>query len=270
MKSILCHADPNNPEGCRAAAAVVGRLREGGFQVVEGLEAHGGSQFDLVLLFGGDGFLMECLHRLDFPGTPVFGVNFGSVGFLMNPRECLSELGEMVKGWRFREEVHPVLEARLSLGDGTESVVRAFNDFVIERQSGQSLRLQVHLDGIFFNRYAGDGFVLSTAAGSTAYNLAAGGPVLHPDLRAMVITPLYPHRAAPFHSLQFPLLVPLGCRVRMEADDLPKRGMRLLADGRAHDRIASITVSDCGRKVRLLRAPDHVFFQTLSRKFIGE
>ena len=243
-------------------------LSDAGFRI-HGPE-HSVADSQLVLLLGGDGFLLGTLHALDFPEVPVLGLNFGSVGFLMNTKACLGGLLAALRDWRFLQEDLIVLEADAELEDGGSAVLRAVNDFVIERLTGQGLRLRLSLDGRFFNGFSGDGLVFATPAGSTAYNLAAGGPVLHPEMQGIVITPLYPHRAAPFHSLQFPLVVPFAAKLQIEADDLPKRGLRLLADGRSLRRVASIRIRDSQRRVRLLRVKDYCFTETLSRKFIGE
>jgi NAD+ kinase len=270
VRKILCHSNEHHPDAQRAQEAFVTEGVQAGYQVVEGTEAYRGEHPDLIVLLGGDGFLMESMRALEYPSTPVFGINFGSVGFLMNQKDCLHKLVSMIREWTFLEEEHAVLEARLRLEDGTEAHTLAFNDFVIERMTRQSVRLQVFLDDVAFNHYVGDGFVLATAAGSTAYNLAAGGPVVHPALPGIVITPLYPHRASPFHSVQFSLLVPLTSRLRIVADDLPKRGMRVVSDGRELERVSSAEILDSGRKIKLLRPRDHIFVETLGRKFIGE
>lgn len=268
VRGILCLGDPHNPQAQRARRDLAEKLSGAGFRVYDAEEAVG--DYQLVLLLGGDGFLLESLHALDFPSTPVLGVNFGSVGFLMNTKACLSGLLAALQAWRFRSEELLVLEAEAELEDGSNTVLRAVNDFVIERLTGQALRLRFSVDGRFFNQFSGDGLVFATPAGSTAYNLAAGGPVLHPEMRGIVVTPLYPHRAAPFHSLEFPLVVPVTSKLQIEADDLPKRGLRLLADGRPLRRVTTIRIRDAGRRVRLLRLEEHRFIETLSRKFIGE
>jgi NAD+ kinase len=269
-RSILCLANDRSQEATAAAHALAAELLQAGFQVARDVSARSSSPPDLLVLLGGDGFLMESLRLLDHPEVPVFGVNFGSVGFLMNPRECLPILPALVREGKLREEVHPILEARSVLEEGTRELVRACNDLVVERMTRQSLRLEVAIDGHAFNRYAGDGFILSTPAGSTAYNLAAGGPVVHPLVGGLVMTPLYPHRASPFHSVQFSLVLPAASRIRIVASDLPKRSMRVVADGRELERVASVEVSGSDRKLRLLRPLDHLFVHTLTRKFIGE
>ena len=111
--------------------------------------------------------------------------------------------------------------------------------------------------------------LVAPAAGSTAYNLAAGGPAVHPELAAMVVTPLYPHQAVPFSSVRFSLAVPLDRSLVFVAEDLPKRGMRLVADGRPLDGASRVEVLDSARRITLLRAENMGFAEVLSRKIIG-
>jgi NAD+ kinase len=269
VKRVLCHANRSDPVSREAARGLAADLARGGFEVKEDLEAFAAHRPEILIVLGGDGFLMETLRVLEYPAAHVFGINFGTVGFLMNPKDCLPALVPMIKEWRFQEEDHAVLEGKLVLEDGREETVLAFNDFVIERMTRQSVRFQVYLDDLPFNRFAGDGLVLSTAAGSTAYNLAAGGPVLHPSIQGILVTPLYPHRASPFHSLQFSLVVPLASRLRILNDDVSKRSMRVVADGRQVERVARVEVADSGRRLALLRPETHVFVEKLARKFIG-
>jgi len=270
VRSVLCVGNRDVSACDRALDALLAQLQESGLSVDEGVEAFERRRPDIVCVLGGDGFLMETLRHLGYPDTPIFGANFGSVGFLMNTKDCLPGLVDTIRRWDFVEEEHAVLEARISLEDGSATSRLAFNDLVVERMTRQSLRLLLYLDGVPFNHFAGDGFVLSTTAGSTAYNLAAGGPVVHPALQVILVTPLYPHRASPFHSMQFSLIVPLTSAVRIEASDLPKRTMRVVADGEAVEKAEFVELRDSGRRVKLLRPRSHLFVKTLGRKFIGE
>lgn len=269
MENIICRWNRQSDACCKAGPEVVSDLRDAGLNVTESSEGFDDNA-DLVVLLGGDGFLLESLHELEYPGTPIFGVNFGSVGFLMNAKDSLRNLSETIRAEDFRTEEYPILRARTLLKDGSEEVLFAFNDFVVERSSRQSVRMLLSLDKVEFNHYAGDGFIFSTSAGSTAYNLAAGGPVLYPALPVITVTPMYPHRARPFTSMQFPLVVPLRTELEVSAWEQSKRPMRLVADGRSLRDVVRVTIGDSGKRVRLLRRADHSFVGTLKRKFVGE
>ncbi len=269
MKNILCLWNRRSDVCIEAGRAAVLDMKSAGLRVAEKIDEFDGS-IDLVVLLGGDGFLLESLHELDYPSTPIFGINFGSVGFLVNAKECLSDLTDTIREKAFVSETHTILRARVFREDGSETALLAFNEFVIERMSRQSVRMLLALDAVEFNRFAGDGFIFSTAAGSTAYNLAAGGPVLYPGLQVIIVTPLYPHRAVPFTSMQFPLVVPLKTEIEVRAAEVSKRPMRLVADGRSERDVVKVVMGDSGKRVQLLRLLDHSFVRTLKRKFVGE
>jgi NAD+ kinase len=187
----------------------------------------------------------------------------------MNPRLPPGELAKLLVDGPMIEQTFPVLQARVTLASGEVVVERAVNDFVLERASGQTVHLRTYIDGVLLNRYSGDGLVIATPGGSTAYSLAAGGPVVHQAVPGMLVTPLYAHRPVQFHSLQFPILLPLSSAVRVEAEDQPKRPVRLVADGSTREGLVAIEIRDSGRPVRLLRPADYGFIDTLVSKIIG-
>ncbi len=267
--ALFAGRSPASSVSVTAAKRLVQDLRASGFTVLENRDEFNPQEVDLVILLGGDGFLMDSIRSLNFPPTPIFGINFGSVGFLMNPRISMDDLVSIIREGRFRAEDHPVLEAKVQVVDGSEKSILAVNDFVMERKGGQSVRLRILAGGILFNEFSGDGVIVATSTGSTAYNLAAGGPVFHPEIGAIVITPLYPHRATPFHSLQFSVLLPLYSDLEVVGVDIDKRPIRLVADGCPVEGPARIQVRDSGLRLHLLRVESHEFISDLAQKFIG-
>ncbi len=215
---------------------------------------------DLVIVIGGDGALMSLLRSLNHPQVPIFGVNFGRVGFLMNPKQDPADLVDTLLGGNFVEQRLPVLEASWT-SSSTQKMGSAagINDIV-----------GVYIDEIFLNAYSGDGLVISTPAGSTAYSLAAGGPVVHPDVEGVIVTPLNAHRPVQFHSLQFPVVLPLDTTIRVVGEGVTKRPIRVVVDGESFSDIEELRVQARGDSVRLLRPVGHEYIQSLLTRIIGE
>ncbi|HIA27313.1 MAG TPA: NAD(+)/NADH kinase [Planctomycetes bacterium] len=227
------------------------------------------NNFDRVIVMGGDGALMGVLRALDFPTVPFYGVNYGRVGFLMNPRSSATELvSRLIEGDCIEQKI-PVLKAIFTIEDGNKGEICAINDIVLERDSGQTVHLSTYIDEELLNAYSGDGIIIATPAGSTAYSLAACGPVVHPDVEAMVVTPLYAHRPVQFHSLQFPIVLPLTSRIRVVPENLNKRPLRLVADGVTVAGVVSVDVIDRGVPVNLLRPDDYGYIDSLVTRIIG-
>ncbi|MEM7230988.1 MAG: NAD(+)/NADH kinase [Planctomycetota bacterium] len=265
IRRVLCHSNPHKEESTAAGVSVEGALRDAGFEICRDLS----EDPDVLILLGGDGFLMETLRLFDYPKVPVFGVNFGTVGFLMNRASCADRLVTILREDELTRTEHRLLHANVSIENGDVVDCLAFNEFVLERQTGQTVRLEISVDGTVFNRFAGDGLIVSTPSGSTAYNLAAGGPAVHPDVPGILLTPLYPHQARPFHSVQFSLVLPTDSVVEIVPEDLPKRNVRLVADGQPVRDVTSVKIQDSGRVVRLLRTADLHFTRLLTEKFVG-
>ena len=274
IRTLLIAHDASSAEAAAAAPELTQAVTALGVSATSWCRDTGGATPDLegvdrLVVLGGDGAMMAVLRSLSFPEIPVYGVNYGQVGFLMNPRQPAADLAKEVTSPELLEQTSPVLEATAERLDGSTVQVRAMNDFVLERASGQTIHLKTYIDGVLLNRYSGDGLVVATSGGSTAYSLAAGGPVVHPSVSGMVITPLYPHRPVQFHSLQFPVVLPLSSVVRIEGEDLQKRPLRFVADGISTRDIRSIEMRDSGTRMQLLRAPSYGFIETLVRKIIG-
>jgi NAD+ kinase len=148
---------------------------------------------DLLLAVGGDGTVLEAMRLAEPHGIPVLGVNLGRLGYLteLEPGELGRGLDAVARG-DFSIEPQTALTVDLARG----RPLLAFNDVVVSRRRGRSEAIvALHVDGELFTRQAGDGLIISSAAGSTAYSFSAGGPILSPQLAAVLVTPLAPHAA---------------------------------------------------------------------------
>ena len=140
---------------------------------------------DVVVVLGGDGTFLRAVH--DSPGVPLLGLNLGGLGYLtaVEERDFDAALAKLAAG-RYRLSERRMIEA-----NGSHA---ALNDIVITREmSGRTMRLDLEADGHLVTHYMADGLIFATPTGSTAYSLAAGGPVLMPDSGSLVVTPMNPH-----------------------------------------------------------------------------
>lgn len=151
---------------------------------------------DVILSMGGDGTLLATARLLGDSGVPILGINIGSLGFLTDqtPDDLETTLTRLIEN---DYEIHErmVLMAGIVDADGDEKHY-ALNDVVVGRSDIRMINLALYSNGDYICSYAADGLVLSTPTGSTAYSLAAGGPILNPEMDAIIATPIAPHSLA--------------------------------------------------------------------------
>ncbi|HEX7252026.1 MAG TPA: NAD(+)/NADH kinase [Thermoanaerobaculia bacterium] len=223
------------------------------------------SQADLVLVVGGDGTLLSVAREAP-SSTRILGVNAGALGFLagLSREEATSRLGEVLSGG-FREERRRRLEVVVSEGPN-RGTYRALNDAVLNKEAlARISTFSIALDGRPISEFRADGVIVATPTGSTAYNLSAGGPILHPALRAVVITPICPHTLS-----QRPLVVPGTTMISLRVvDSGSPGGVHLTLDGQAGLPVPTgscIEVRESRSPVTLLRPPESDHFHNLSEK----
>lgn len=218
---------------------------------------------DLVLVLGGDGTYLEAVRFLADQQVPVLGVNMGSLGFLTENRvdELYDVLEETLKG-KMKTQTISLLEVVVK-GPKKESFI-ALNDIVIERgQNTHLINFGVSWNGDLVAETKADGLIISSPTGSTAYNLAAGGPILQPDVHAIVVTPICPHSLT-----SRPMILPddkdLSVRILGE-----KRAGILSIDGQRRADISEdfeILIHRHKHPHLVLRKSSHNFFTVLREK----
>ncbi len=221
---------------------------------------------DLVIVVGGDGTLLS-VARSAPSRTPLLGINVGLLGFLagLTREEALRRLDEVLEG-RFREDRRRRLDVTVGRGPH-HGTYRVLNDAVLNREAlARIATFTVELDGRPVSEFRSDGVIVSTPTGSTAYNLSAAGPILHPALAAVVITPICPHTLA-----QRPLVVPASTRIRLGVMGPQRRdgGVYLTLDGQEGFPILAgipVDVQSSASTVTLLRPPESDHFDQLAEK----
>jgi NAD+ kinase len=221
---------------------------------------------DLVLVLGGDGTLLS-VARAAPSRVPLLGINVGLLGFLsvLNQKEAIRRLDEVLRGG-FREDRRKRLDVIVGRGPHRGNY-RVLNDAVLNREALARISMfSVALDGRTVAEFRADGVIVSTPTGSTAYNLSAGGPILHPALPAIVVTPICPHTLA-----QRPLVVPASTAIRVQVVGPERRdgGVYLTLDGQEGFPIVAgipVDVKSSASAVTLLRPPESDHFDQLAGK----
>jgi len=150
---------------------------------------------DMVMVFGGDGTLISVARIAPELSVPILGVNVGALGFLteLTLDELFSSLSEILDG-KFMLEERIAIRARVSSAERKAKTFFAVNDFVINKSAiARMIDIRTYVDDSFVTKYRGDGLIISTPTGSTAYSLAAGGPILQPTTNVLVLSPICPH-----------------------------------------------------------------------------
>jgi NAD+ kinase len=167
----------------------------------------------LLVTLGGDGSILRAARMACGQGVPVLGVNLGRLGFLteLEPDQWQDALPRLIGGEYWIEE-RMMLYAEYHRGEQCRGQYEALNDVVVSRGSlARIVRLETHIDGSYLTTYHADGLIVSTATGSTAYALAAGGPILPPELRNILLIPIAPHL-----SIERAIVLAQGAEVRIQ------------------------------------------------------
>ena len=205
-----------------------------------------------IVALGGDGFMLQTLHRHHARNLPVYGMKLGSVGFLMNqyrPDELVDRLARAVPTL-----LRPlVMEVQTESGSSVTAL--AFNEVSLLRQTKQAAHVRVSLNGaVKLDELVCDGILVSTPAGSTAYNLSAHGPILPLGTNVLAMTPISPFRPRRWRGA----ILPATTEVKFEILDPYKRPVSATADSYEVRDIVEVTVRESGeRTVSLLFDPEH-------------
>lgn len=213
---------------------------------------------DVIVALGGDGFMLRTLHRFLPSGLPVYGMKLGNVGFLMN-RFQENDLQQRL-GQANIVELNP-LRMNVLTEAGTESTALAINEVALLRQVNQAAHIRVLVnDSEKVENLVCDGVLVSTAAGSSAYNLSAQGPILPLGTEALALTPISPFRPRRWRGA----VLPSSARVRFEILDNYKRPVSATADATEIRNVVSVDVfEERGIVLKLMFDPDHSLEQRI-------
>ena len=214
---------------------------------------------DFLISVGGDGTLLSVVRKSFKYDKPVLGINLGTLGFLTDiSMEQLPKFIEDLKNNIYKIDNRMMVEGSVNLNKFV-----AFNDIVISRKSISSMiKIKGKIDGKSFNTYYGDGVIISTPTGSTAYNLSVGGPIVYPLTEAFIVTPVAPHSLT-----QRPLVMPADFEIEFKIMD--NQGAVVIVDGQDIYEIEqnqSIKIKIANKKAKMLHRIQRNYFEVLNEK----
>jgi NAD+ kinase len=219
-------------------------------------------QSDMLVAVGGDGTLISLVRRSYPYKKPVLGITAGNLSFLSDvvPKEIDTFLEKILRN-EYRIDDRMMIEGVLTKQNGEKETFYSFNDIVFTRPSiAHMATIDAYIDNEHFNTYHGDGLIISTPSGSTAYNLACGGPVVYPLTQAFILTPISPHSLT-----QRPLVAPADFTITLQS---PEKAL-VVVDGQERyslDKGENITIQIAKRGAKLVHRLERNYFEVLRDK----
>jgi NAD+ kinase len=221
---------------------------------------------DLVIVVGGDGSMLNVAKYVASEGVPVIGINRGKLGFLTDilPGEIEAQIDEVLAG-NYSVEKRFLLDVMVNDGNEKQQLGSALNDVVLHPgKAAQMIEFELFVNDKFVYSQESDGLIVATPTGSTAYSLSAGGPIMHPDLNAVVLVPMYPH------SLNSrPIVIDGDCEIRLVVAAKEPLQPQVSCDGDVRYTASAgdeILVTKNLVPLQLIHPPNHSFYQACRSK----
>ncbi|MDR1796718.1 MAG: NAD(+)/NADH kinase [Clostridiales Family XIII bacterium] len=261
------------PGSGKVAADVKAKLAAAGFRVRED-EVAGA---DLIVCIGGDGSFLHALNRYDFPEAPFVGINTGHLGFFQELDEADIDLFiEKYKAGDYQRQEYRTVEGTCEHAGGVLRV-QGLNEIVVRGEGSRLCHLDIYIGDRFIENFSGDGIIVATPAGSTAYNYALGGGIVDPRIPLLQVTPIAPVNSAAYRSFTSSILLPpdLAVCVYPVSEGLTKaqaarQKTRIAVDGiESHLKgVTRIAIGLSEKTVTLLRFKDYYFWNTVKQKLL--
>lgn len=227
----------------------------------------------LVISIGGDGSFLKAARDLDFPDVPFFCINTGHLGFFTEILPDENEIDYFIKSFLkedYAVSLLPLLEIDIS-NDSQLERMYAINELVVRGNRSRTAHLQMFVNGNFMETFSGDGLIISTSTGSTAYNYSAGGSIVDNRLEIMQITPISPISTNAFRSFTSSIILPaFDSEITIKPEWKFDNMILLVIDGeeKRYQNITDIKTRQADKKIKLLRLDDYEFWNRVYMKFL--
>ena len=221
---------------------------------------------DLAIAIGGDGTMLYASGLVREHGTPILGVNRGRLGFLadITPDEMIASVDQVLAG-NYQKDSRMLLKALYTDGSGMTTTAFGLNDVVVQRRGKDGMvDFSTHVAGSYVNTHSGDGLIVATPTGSTAYALSCGGPILEPHIEAVALVPICPHTLT-----DRPIVIPASQDIDIKLLERDKTRAEVTVDGNHLGTLRpgdALRVAAAGERITMLHPPGHDFYGILRSK----
>jgi len=221
---------------------------------------------DLIIAVGGDGTMLHAAALTGSGKIPLLGVNRGRLGFLadVSPTEMLENLQQILDG-NYSQESRLQLKATITSSEGVQRSAVALNDIVLQRRdTGRMVDFETRIAGRFVNSHSGDGLIVATPTGSTAYALSCGGPIIEPLLDAVVLVPICPHTLS-----DRPIVIPSGLDIEVSLQWRDDTRAEVAVDGHSLGELEAadkLLISESENRITLIHPPGYDYYEILRSK----
>lgn len=262
-RTVVIVTKPKKPDVAEVAANLVAWFRTKGIEA--STDPLAAQKADLAVVLGGDGTLLAAARLLGNRQIPILAINYGGLGFLTEVTldELYPSLQRVVDG-QFVMQHRMMMDVMVTRANKDVATYRALNDVVINKATlARIIELEARVDGQYVSSFRSDGLIVSTPTGSTAYNLSAGGPIIYPNMQAMVMTPICSHTLT-----NRPIVLPAGVKIEitlLSAQD----EVYLTVDGQVGLKLEKedrLTIEKSDVSVKLVEPTDKNYFDVLRGK----
>ena len=221
---------------------------------------------DLIVAVGGDGTMLHAASMTGSASIPLLGINRGRLGFLadVSPTDIFDSLDRILAG-DYSKESRLRMLATLTQADGTTAEALALNDVVLQRRdTGRMLDFETRIDGRYVNTHMGDGLIVATPTGSTAYALSCAGPIIEPKLDAVVVVPICPHTLS-----DRPVVIPSNHRIEVTLLERDNTNAEVSVDGHPLGELKPddhLTIAESPNRITLIHPPGYDYYEILRSK----
>lgn len=267
MKEKLINVVSNtNYDTRKVRSDLINKLYARGYSVAKGFD----HEAELTISIGGDGAFLKAVHNNRFPKMPIIGINTGTLGFFQEiiPEEIDEFLDKYAAGEYKTEEISMVR------GDiytrNRKFTVHAVNEIVLKGRNSKVIQMDVFIDGNHLQSFAGDGMMVSSPVGSTAYNFSLGGSIVYTTLHSLQITPIAPLNTTAYRSLKSSIIVPGSTIITLDPPPRYKNSSLLIVDGEEMEYwdLEKVELTMSNRCIKRLLFKKDFYWHNLKDKFL--